>query len=139
MSASRQPFRATLLLWLVLLFTVMNGLRAWTAFAWRAGLEEFAPASAWYTGLSGLFWFAYGTWTLRSLLLRKPKARILLLSGAAGYSVWYWCVRLFWQMPRPNWPFALALNLVLVSCIFFASKFWKRESHERKPQNQTIE
>jgi hypothetical protein len=130
MPSSKQPFSATLLLWLVLLFTLLNGLRLWTAIAWRAVLSEFSAASPLYIGVSGIVWLGIGAWLLWSLLLRKPKARTLLVFSATGYSVWYWCDRFFWQAPRPNWPFALTVNLALLSYIFVVSSFWKRETHE---------
>jgi hypothetical protein len=133
----KRPFRATILLSLVLLFTVWNVLRAWTAFAWRNVLTEFSNTPS-YICISGLVWAGVGIWLWLSLWLNKANARTLLLASAIGYSVWIWIERLFIQKPRENWPFALIMNLFLLSFILFASGYWKREIHERKSEDKTI-
>jgi hypothetical protein len=133
----KRPFRVTILLSLVLLFTIWNALRAWTAFSWRNVLTEFSAAPL-YIGVSGLIWLGIGIWLLMSLWQKKANARILLLASAVSYSVWVWIGRLFLQFPRANWPFALVINLVLLSFVLFASNYWKREAHERKSEDQTI-
>ena len=133
----KQPFRVTILLTLVLLFTIWNALRAWTAFSWRNVLAEFSGAPL-YIGVSGLIWLGIGIWLLLSLWWHVAYARVLLLASATSYMIWVWIGRLFFQTPRENWPFALILNLVLLSFVLFASNFWKREAHERKSEDQTI-
>ena len=132
----KQPFRVTLLLWLVLLFTSWNALRVWTAFSWRNVLNEFSGAPL-YIGVSGLIWMGIGIWLLLSLLQKKPSARILLIASASSYSVWIWIERLFLQIPRGNWPFTLVINLILLFFVLFTSNYWKREAHERKSEDQT--
>lgn len=134
---SRRPFHVTILLSLVLLLTIWNALRAWTAFSWRDVLTEFSGDPL-YIGVSGLIWLGIGIWLWLSLWQEKANARILLLASAASYSVWVWIERLFLQVPRKNWPFALITNLVLLSFVLFASNYWKREAHERKSEDQTI-
>jgi hypothetical protein len=133
----KRPFRATILLSLVLLFTIWNALRAYTAFAWRNVLTEFSGDPL-YIGVSGLIWLGIGIWLLLSLWRQKAYARALLLASVTSYSVWVWIERLFLQVPRENWPFALVENIVLLSFVLFASNFWKREAHERKSEDQTI-
>jgi hypothetical protein len=133
----KRPSRVTILLALVLLFTIRNALRAWTAFSWRNVLAEFS-GSPLYIGISGLIWLSIGIWLLLSLWRQEAYARILLLASAASYSVWGWIERLFLQVPRENWPFALVINLVLLSFVLFASNYWKRETYERKSEDQTI-
>lgn len=120
----KQPFRVTILLSLVLLFTIWNALRAWTAFAWRNVLTEFSGAPL-YIGISGLIWLGIGTWLWLSLWRQKAYARNLLLASAASYTVWVWSERLFFPAPRENWPFALVINLILLFFVLFASNFWK--------------
>ena len=127
----KQPFRVTILLSLLLLFTSWNALRAWTAFSWRDVLTEFSGDPL-YIGVSGLIWLGIGVWLLLSLWRQESYARILLLASAASYTVWVWIERLFIQTPRENWPFALVINLVLLPFVLFASNYWKREAHERK-------
>ena len=131
---SKRPFRVTILLSLVLLLTIWNALRAWTAFSWRNVLTEFSGAPL-FIGISGLIWLGIGTWLLLSLYRREAYARILLFASATSYTVWIWIERLFIQVPRENWPFALVINLVLLSFVLFASNYWKREAHERKSED----
>ena len=133
----KQPFRVTILLSLVLLLTIWNALRAWTAFSWRNVLTEFSGAPL-YIGISGLIWLGIGIWLLLSLWRQEAYARILLLASAASYTVWIWIERLLLQVPRENWLFALVVNIVLLSFVLFASNYWKREAHERKSEDQTI-
>jgi len=133
----KRPFHVTILLSLVLLLTIWNALRAWTAFSWRNVLTEFSGAPL-YIGVSGLIWLGIGIWLLLSLWRQAAYARILLLASAASYAVWVWIERVFLQAPRENWPFALVINLVLLSFVLFASNYWRREVHERKPEDQTI-
>jgi hypothetical protein len=130
----KPPFRVTILLSLVLLFTIWNAVRAWTAFSWRNVLTEFYTAPL-YIGVSGLIWLSIGIWLLLSLWRQESYARILLIASAASYTVWVWTGRLFFQAPRENWPFALVINLVLLSFAIFASNYWRSEVHERKPED----
>jgi hypothetical protein len=132
----KQPLRVTILLSLVLLFTIWNALRAWTAFSWRNVLTEFSGAPL-YIGVSGLTWLAIGIWLFLGLWQKRANARALLLASATSYTAWVWIERLFIQVPRGNWPFALVINLILLSFVLFASDYWKREAHERKSEDQT--
>jgi hypothetical protein len=136
----RRSLRVTLSTWLVLFLTVWNGLRLFTAIAWRDVLTEFsANPPAWVTALVGAVWLVTGIILLWGILWQKPWAGKMLLGAAAAYSVWYWIERLVWQAPRPNWPFAVILNLILVLFILFATRPWMREAYERKNKNPTLE
>jgi hypothetical protein len=137
---SKPPFRVTLLLWLVLFLTAWNALRLWTAIAWHNVLNEFStqPIST-ITAVSGAFWMVTGIILLWSIWQRKAWAAKLLLGASAGYTVWYWCERLIWQNPHPNWPFAVIVNLVLIVFILFTTKSLTREAHERKIENPKID
>ncbi len=130
---SKLPFRAILLLCMVLLFTAWNMLRVWTAFAWRDLLHEFSsqPVS-WVIVLSGMIWAFVGLLLIWSIWQGKAWVGKFVLGAAAGYSVWYWGGRLFWQIPRPNWPFAVILNLVLIIFVIYLTKSPLREAHERE-------
>ncbi len=133
---TKLPFRVTLLLWLVLFITVWNGLRLWTALAWQKVLTEFsAQPVTWITALDGCIWMVTGFLIIWGIWQQKAWTVKILLGAAAGYTVWYWSERLSFQEPRPNWPFAIILNLVLLIFIFFTTKSLTREAHERKPKN----
>lgn len=133
---SRRPFRVTLTLWLVLFLTAWNGLRLWTAIAWREVLVEFsAKPSPSISSISGAVWFVIGCLILWKVIQGSAAAWNTLLWAAAGYSVWYWTERLLWQEPRPNWPFAVALNLVLMILVVSVKRSMTREAYERKDED----
>jgi hypothetical protein len=130
---SKFPFRVTLLLCLVLLFTAWNILRVWTALAWQGTLNEFsAQPATWIIVISGLIWALTGFLVIWSTWQAKTWAKIFVLGATAGYMVWYWGGRFIWQMPRPNWPFAVILNLLLVIFIIYTTKSPPREAYERE-------
>lgn len=137
---SKIPFRVTLLLCLVLLFTAWNILRIWTALSWGSTLNEVsAHPSVWVIILSGLIWVVTGCLIIWSTGQGKTWARKLLLGAVGAYTIWYWYGRLIWQMPRPNWPFAVILNLVLIIFIIYTTKSSLREAYERESEYQEIE
>lgn len=134
------PLRVTLLLCMVLLFTAWNILRAWTALAWQSTLREFsAHPSAWVIAISGIVCAFVGILLVWSTWQEKAWAKNLLFGVTAGYTIWYWSERLVWQMPRPNWPFAVILNLVLIVFIIFTTKSPTREAYERESEHQQVE
>jgi hypothetical protein len=134
------PFRVTLLLWLVSLLTAWNFLRAWTAFAWQDTLNEFSSKpTAWIIGVSGGIWVILGVVIIWAIWQGKAWTAKLLLGTAAGYTVLFWGEKFIWQMPRPNWPFAVILNLVLIIFIIFTQKSLTREAYEQKSQHPEIE
>lgn len=120
---NRWPFRVTLSVWLVLFLTAWNALCLWTAIGWRDVLVEYSakPAPI-VTALSGAFWFITGIILLWGMLWEKAWAGKMLIGAAGGYSAWYWIERVVWQEPRPNWPFAVILNVVVLVLIFFTTK-----------------
>lgn len=137
---SKQSLRVTLSVWLVLFLTAWNALRLFTAIAWRNVLIEYAATPPpWVTGLVGAVWLIVGCLVLWSIWWRKDWAGNLLLAAAIGYSVWYWVERLVWQTPRPNWLFAIALNLLLILFILFVRRALTRETYERKNKNPALE
>ena len=137
---SKQPFRVTLLSGLVLILTIWNFIRVWTALAWRTVLNEFSsqPTSVIIT-VSGAIWMFMGMLMLWGIWQKKAWAAKLLLGASAGYTVWYWSERLIWQSPHPNWPFAVIVNLVLLGFILFATKSLSREAYEQKNENPKSE
>lgn len=63
----------------------------------------------------------------------------MLLGAAAGYSVWYWIERLFWQHPRPNTIFAVFVQLACFTLIYITLKSLSREAYERNSENPATE
>jgi hypothetical protein len=134
------PLRVTLLYIVVLTLSAWNGLRLWTALAWHSILNEFsARPTPIITAVSGAIWLITGVILLWSIWQKKAWAAKLLLSAAAGYSIWYWGERLIWQNPHPNWLFAVIVNLVLLVFILSTARLITREAHERKNENPKID
>jgi len=136
----KHPFRVTLLYLLVLTLSAWNGLRLWTALAWRNALDEFSarPATT-IIAISGAVWMITGIILIWSIWQKKAWAAKLLIGVAAGYSVWYWSERLIAKTPHPNWLFAVIVNLALITFILFTTKRLTREAHERENENPKIE
>ena len=134
------PNRVTLLYVLVLTLSAWNGLRLWTALAWHDAMAEFStsPPPA-ITTISGLTWMILGLFLTWSIWQRKSWTEKLLLGAAAGYSLWYWCERVLWQNPRPNWLFAVTVNLAAIAFILSNVKTLSREAYERKNENPAID
>jgi hypothetical protein len=140
MNRHPDPIRVTLSLWLVLFLTVWNALRIWTAIAWRNALTEFSarPAPV-VSAIIGAVWLATGIILLWSISRKRAWAGKMLIGASAAYSAWYWIERLAWQAPRPNWPFAVILNLALLVFIYFTTKSMTREANEQQVENSTLE
>jgi hypothetical protein len=137
---NRPSFRVTLLTWLVLITSAWNGLRLWTALAWRDALTEFsASPPPIVTAISGGVWMIAGIVLVWGVWQKKDWAANLLVGTASGYSVWYWVERLVWQNPHPNRSFAVIVNLAGVVFILFNARLLSREAHERKIENSKID
>lgn len=136
----KRPFPVTLTLWLVLILTTWNLLRAWTSLAWSGALTEFsaslAPA---VSAVIGGVWVVAGIILCWGIWQKKAWAVKLLPGAAAGYTVWYWSERFLFQNPRPNLAFAVIVNLGLLVVIFFATKSMSREAYERTIENPKTE
>jgi hypothetical protein len=145
LSPFRRPLRITLLLGLVLITTVLNLARLLTAFAWRNTLEAYlSPLAVLYIGLTGAFWTLLGIFVLWSYRHGGPYTRLIFLASAGLYAAWYWVDRLFVQAaPLPNGLFALLVTILLLGFTGFVVldprnlPYFRRETHERKRENQS--
>lgn len=136
---TKQPFRVTLLLGLVLILTAWNAIKFWTVIDWLHVLNEFSARSiSVISAISSVIWMAAGIILFWGIWQKKAWAANLLLGTSAGYTVWYWSERLIWQAAHPNWLFAVIVNLVLIIFILFTIKSLTREAHERKIESQKI-
>lgn len=137
-SRDKRPFSVTILLWLVLSLTAWSGLRLYSAVRWWGALLEFAsPPGPWYIAISAGAWLVTSILLLWGMWQAKAWIRYALFGAGAGFTVWYWCDRLFFQMPGVNWPFALLgtiLLLIVLSVSVFApgtkTFLSKREAHD---------
>jgi len=136
----KRPFPVTLTLWLVLITMAWNFLRVWTSIAWNNVLIEFSaslpPA---ISAVIGGIWIVTGLVIYWGIWQGKAWAGKVLFGAAAGYTVWYWSERFFFQNPRPIAIFAVIVNLGLLILIFLATKSLSREAHERKFENPKVE
>jgi len=136
----KRPFPVTLTLWVVLISTIWNILRVWTSIAWNSVLIEFSasitPAASIFIG--GV-WVVIGCFLYWGIWQGKAWAGKMLPGAGAGYTVWYWSERFFFQNPRPNLIFAVIVNLGFLILIFFTTTSLSREAYERKIENPKVE
>ena len=127
-----RPFSVTITAWLVLMLTAWNALRAWTALDWQAVLVEFSagiPPVA--SAAIGIAWATIGLTLWLGIRGEKAWAGRWLPWAAAGYTVWFWCERVFLQFERQNTWFAVIINIVLFIPIYLSHKSISREAYER--------
>ena len=111
----KRPFSVTILLWLVLSLTVWSILRLVSAIQWWQILSELAsPPGPLYIAISASVWLLVGLVLLWGIWQAKAWIQTALLGAGAGFTVWYWCDRLFLQMSHQNWPFALGLTVLML-------------------------
>jgi len=136
----RRPFSVTLIACLVLTVTIANwarlglSIREWD---FLAGLLPFSPA---YLSLSGFLWGAVGLPLIWSLWLGKNWAPGYIRLYMLAFSLYYWADRFLlagYTDRNDNWPFALAMNLILGIWILWVlsrprTKNFFGEMHERK-------
>ncbi len=135
-----RPFSVTLSLVLVLIFTAWNFIKLWTLLAWQDVLLEFATSPNLYMSviISTILVIA-GIVLCRGILQKKVWSVKMLPALAAGYTVWYWSERIIWQNGKTNLWFAIAVNLIILIFIYFATKSLSREAYERTIENSTTE
>jgi hypothetical protein len=139
----KRPFGVTLLLWLVL------SLSAWGAVRWLAALRgwdvlvEFqARLSPAYLSITGAGWVVAGAVLLWGLFAAKRWVRLAIPLFVLLWLLEYWIERLFFEMPRPNLPFAVAASLLLITVTLVSARnrkterfLFKSEDHEQPNEN----
>ncbi len=115
----RLPFRITLLLVLVLITTVLNAVRLYTAIAWSSALRTYMPGLlVAYIAITGAIWMLMGCFVLWSFWQRIRYSRWIILAAAVVYALWAWADRLLIQPgSHANWQFALIGTLVLLAYV----------------------
>ncbi len=138
---SKRPSSVTSLLFVVLCLTTWNALRLFASIADWDVLAEFAPRPGpLYIAASASFWTLGGLALWRAIRRRQPRAHLAVAAFLVGYAAWWWADSLLLQQANPNWPFALALTILLLalaaSYIFnrkTINYFNQRETHEQTP------
>ncbi len=143
--ARKRPFRITLLLGLVLITTALSLVRLLTAIDWKNTLEAYvSPLLVFYIGISGAIWTLVGIFVLWSYWRGGRYTRTIFVVSALLYATWSWLDRFLIQASPPsNWLFDLVVTLVLLGFTLFVVldphnlPYFRRETHERKRENQS--
>lgn len=143
--SNRRPFGVTLFLWMVLILSVWGAIRLFAALRWWDVLYEFdASLSPLYLSITGAGWVLAGGVLLWSIWSGKAWARWAIPISIGLWLAEYWIERLFFQAPRANLPFMLALStllLILTIAITFNRStmtfFTRSEEHEQPNEDKT--
>ena len=139
----RRPFGVTLLLWMVLCLSAWGLIRLLATLRWWDVLSEFrASLSPLYLSITGAGWAVAGVVLLWSMWIAKPWSRLAIVVSILLWLAEYWIERLFFQQPRPNLLFTLAMSALLLAVTFTSalnqstkSFFTKSEEHEQSNEN----
>jgi len=139
----RRPFGVTLLLWMVLCLSAWGLIRLIATLRWWDVLSEFkASLSPLYLSLTGAGWAVAGVVLLWSMWVAKPWSRLAIVVSILLWLAEYWIERLFFQQPRPNLLFTLAISALLLAVTFTSALnrstknfFTKSEEYEQSNEN----
>ena len=113
---SQRPFGVTLLLWMVLSLSAWGVIRSLAARRWWDVLYEFdSSLSPLYLLVTGAAWSIAGVVLLWSMWSAKAWSRLAVIAAVLLWLAEYWLERLFFQAPRANLPFAVALSVLLLA------------------------
>ncbi|HVF24905.1 MAG TPA: hypothetical protein VNA23_03400 [Anaerolineales bacterium] len=139
----RRPFGVTLLLWMVLSLSAWGLIRLLATLRWWDVLTEFRPSlSPLYLSITGAGWAIAGAVLLRIMWSGKAWARLAIVISILLWLAEYWIERLFFQQPRPNLLFTMAITVLLLAVTFASALnqstknfFTKSEEHEQSNEN----
>ena len=139
----RRPFGVTLLLWMVLCLSAWGLIRLIATLRWWDVLSEFkASLGPLYLSITGAGWAVAGVVLLWSMWIAKPWSRLAIVVSILLWLAEYWIERLFFQQPRPNLLFTLAMSALLLAVAFTSALnqstknfFTKSEEHEQSNEN----
>lgn len=121
---------------MVLILTLGNLIKAWTALAWQNVLVEFsASPNPNLLALISIIWVVVGTVLFWGITQKKAWRKKMLVGTALSYTVWFWSERVIWQNQKTNTGFVILINIVIFIIIYFAT----REAYERTIENPEIE
>jgi hypothetical protein len=111
----KRPFGVTLLLWMVLCLSAWGLLRFFAALNWRDILSQYhASLSPLYLSITGAVWAVAGAVLLWSIWAGKRWSHRAIPVTIALWLLQYWIERIFFQSPRANLPFMIALSMLLL-------------------------
>jgi glucose dehydrogenase len=128
---------------MVLCLSAWGLIRLLATLRWWDVLSEFrANLSPLYLSITGAGWAVAGAVLLWSMWIAKPWSRLAIVVSILLWLSEYWLERLFFQQPRPNFLFTLAMSALLVAVTFASALnrstknfFTKSEEHEQSNEN----
>ena len=141
----KRPFGVTLFLWMVLCLSAWGLLRLLAVLRWWDVLDQFqsrlGPA---YLAVTGAGWMVVGAVLLWSIWAGKRWAYLAVPISIFIWLAEYWLERIFFQDPRANLTFMIAITIAISAVtllITFNRKtkefLVKSEEHEQPDQNPT--
>ena len=141
----KRPFGVTLFLWMVLCLSAWGLLRLLAVLRWWDVLDQFqsrlGPA---YLAVTGAGWMVVGAVLLWSIWAGKRWAYLAVPISIFIWLAEYWLERIFFQDPRANLNFMIAITIAISAVtllITFNRKtkdfLVKSEEHEQPDQNPT--
>ena len=141
----KRPFGVTLFLWMVLCLSAWGLLRLLAVLRWWDVLDQFqsrlGPA---YLAVTGAGWMVAGAVLLWSIWAGKRWAYLAVPISIFIWLAEYWLERIFFQDPRANLNFMIAITIAISAVtllITFNRKtkefLVKSEEHEQPDQNPT--
>jgi len=141
----KRPFGVTLFLWMVLCLSAWGLLRLLAVLRWWDVLDQFqsrlGPA---YLAVTGAGWMVVGAVLLWSIWAGKRWAYLAVPISIFIWLAEYWLERIFFQDPRANLTFMIAITIAISAVtllITFNRKtkefLVKSEEHEQPDQDPT--
>jgi len=141
----KYPFGVTLFLWMVLCLSAWGLLRLLAVLRWWDVLDQFqsrlGPA---YLAVTGAGWMVVGAVLLWSIWAGKRWAYLAVPISIFIWLAEYWLERIFFQDPRANLTFMIAITIAISAVtllITFNRKtkdfLVKSEEHEQPDQDPT--
>ncbi len=117
----KRPRLVSLLAVLIFLIGIWNGFRmVEAALFWKVLAEYHLNPGPLYVSTSGGFWLLAALFLTYGLWLGKSWSWWASIGASLAYALWYWTDRLLLQVPHANWPFALAVTLIVLAVISLA-------------------
>ena len=141
----KRPFGVTLFLWMVLCLSAWGLLRLLATLRWWDVLDQFqSRLSPIYLAITGAVWMVAGIVLLWSIWAGKRWAYLAVPISIFAWLAEYWLERIFFQDPRANLIFMIAVTIVVSTMtllITFNRKtkefLLKSEEHEQSDQDPT--
>src|SRR5512140_2043494 len=141
----KRPFGVTLFLWMVLCLSSWGLLRLLGTLRWWEVVDRFRSSlSPQYLALTGAVWMVAGIVLLWSIYAGKRWAYLALPLSIFIWLAEYWLERIFFQDPRANLSFMIAVTLAISALTLVITYnrrtkefFLKSEEHEQPDQDPT--